>query len=136
MEICKDCGQEKGRFAELVRKKSIPFYCKTCGALKFRYQAIGDKVFLWPDLIEDKIGSIVIPDKWKSNNLTSFGTVLSVGKGCVDRGNRKFVPTEIKDGDYIVYDTGVPWAHDVLGADDRMYTVRIMGALDVKAKVE
>jgi len=138
MEICKECGQEVGYMSAIVKLKQIPFYCKTCGALHFKFKATGDKVFVWPDPVPDKIGKeglIVIPEKWKERNKSAYGTVLTVGPGCISKDNKRFIKTELKVGDYVMYDINVPWSVDVFGVDDKRYVVPLMGELDIKVRV-
>ena len=131
MDTCKDCGQEVGLFAELVKEKKIPFYCETCGALKIGLQATGDKVFMWPDPAPEYLGVIALPDKWQERHITVYGTVLSIGPGCVVK-NKRFKPTVVPVGTYVLYDNTVPWDHEMLGNDGKMHKVKIMGELDIK----
>jgi co-chaperonin GroES (HSP10) len=133
--VCKDCGNEEGYLAEAVKARKIPFYCTTCGALNFRLQALGDKVFVWPDPVEVRAGSvIVLPEFFKDRHHSAYGTVLSIGNGCVNK-KRRFIPTTVPVGTYVVYDTGVPWYQDELGVDGKMHRVKIMGELDIKGIV-
>ncbi|HUV84925.1 MAG TPA: hypothetical protein VMV86_04400 [Methanosarcinales archaeon] len=131
---CEFCECEiEGALKKLVDKYKIPFYCKYCGSLSFRYSAIRDIVFIWPDAMKERIGSIIIPDIARTN--TEYGVVITAGKGSHDKLGKKFVPCTIKTGDYVVYDISVPWNIDILGTDGRMYQVKYMGAQDVKGIV-
>lgn len=133
--ICKDCGQEEGYLSEVVKKKEIPFYCKICGALNFRLRATGDKAFVWPDPVEEKVGAIVIPDAFKDRHQSAYGTVISIGPGCVNKKKSCFIPTTVPVGAPVIYDIGVPWFQDEMGTDGKLYSIKIMGELDIKGIV-
>jgi co-chaperonin GroES (HSP10) len=133
---CKTCGKEDEEIkisSKIVKRHGIPFVCKECGSLDFKYHATRDIVFIWPDPPVAKIGSIVIPDFAQQHD--EYGVVISVGKGCYDKKRRMFVHTQLKIGDYVLYDKTVPWQMDVAGSDDKMHLVKFMGELDVKATV-
>jgi co-chaperonin GroES (HSP10) len=114
---------------DLIRKYNIPFYCTLCGNLDFKYQATGDKVFVWPEVTPDKVGSIYIPVVAKKT--TGYGLVLSVGPGTVSKSKKSYVPTTLKAGERVAYDNSVPWGVELAGSDGKIYFVRIMGELDV-----
>jgi co-chaperonin GroES (HSP10) len=133
---CRSCGieAEKGRLlSQIVAKYKIPFSCKDCGALDFKYQAIRDIVFIWPDPPTEKMGSIYVPDKWQKHD--EYGVVISVGNGTLNKSKKYFVATQIKVGDYVLYDKDIPqqWSLDVIGFDGKFHTVKFMGEQDVKA---
>jgi len=117
--------------AQVVMKFDVPFRCGTCGALKFPLRPLGDKVFLWPDRPASHDGKIFIPEKMRDEFLDS-AVVLGVGPGYHDKAGR-FHPTELKPGQRVRWDTGVPWRHQLEGSDGKMYTIPYMGEKDVKA---
>ena len=139
MDVCKTCGHEKGYLKDIVKRKNIPFYCKDCGGLDFKLQATGDKVFLWPDALPEKVkadGVIIIPDFAKDKFITVYGTILSVGPGCYDKKKKRFVKSDIPVGSYVIYDNTVPWYHEMVGTDGKMHHLKIMGVLDIKCYAE
>jgi len=117
----------------MVSKYKIPFFCTECSSLKFPYQAIRDIVFVWPEVIPEKVGGIFIPRTVQSLG-TEYGVVISVGKGTYNKKGT-FVPSQLKVGDCVVYDKSVPWKMDVLGNDGKTHEVKYMGQLDVKGVV-
>lgn len=130
---CEICGSTNEKLKEIVEKKKIPFYCKVCGRISFKYQAIRDIVFVWPDPPKEQVGSIIIPDV--AQKLDEYGTVLSVGEGTFDAKRKVFIPTQVKVGDYVVYDKDIPWQMDVEGADGKKHLVKYMGQQDIKGIV-
>ena len=129
--ICESCGCEvNGALKKLVDKYKIPFYCKFCGSLSFKYNAIRDIVFIWPDVPKEKIGSIIIPDV--AQKTTEYGVVITAGEGSWDKSGKRYIPCAVKVGDYVVYDINVPWKMDIVGTDGKTYQVKYMGALDIK----
>ena len=150
--ICKECNTElEGRrgedggvdtfylakdfkLFEMINKFKIPFYCESCGSLKFPYKAARDVVFIWPEVTKEKIGSIYIPET--VNILTEYGVVLTAGPGHRDTKKGIFYPSQLSVGDVIVYDKGVPWSMEVVGTDGKTYNVKYMGEQDVKGIVK
>lgn len=124
------------RLAEIVVKYNIPFRCKVCGNLKFKYQAVNSIVFIYPDPIEKKESRIVIPDYIKDFINSDIGTVLSVGPGYYDKKKKRFVQTEIKPGDRVIFDKNVPWKMKVSDDFGNEHTVIYMAEADVKGIIE
>jgi len=124
------------RLADLVERYQIPFRCVLCGSLRFPFKATRDVVFVWPDIVEDKIGSIIVPwmAKEELQAEKEIGTVLSVGPGYWDPKG-KFHRTQLKVGDRIIYVKDVPWKERITGWDQKKYIVRLMGGCDVVALV-
>lgn len=121
------------RLRDIVYEKKIPFSCVLCGSLAFKYKAIRDVVFVWPDPPKEQVGSIHIPEAFRAYE--EYGTVVSIGKGTMDKSKKFFVPTELKVGDYVVYDKTVPWQMDIDGTDGRLHVVKYMGEQDIKGIV-
>jgi len=117
-------------------KHPIPFWCPTCGAIKFPLRPLGDKVFIISDPIRTHLGSgiLVIPDEYKEKKRRT-GTIVSVGKGYVDdRG--KFVAMSLKIGQRVIYHFGVPWSTDAKGQDGKEHRVELMGEKDVQLIID
>ncbi len=152
---CEACGadvivhssDEGTGYYELVNKKldgtkrNIPFRCSVCGAieLKFKGQKMvptRDVIFLWPDQVPDKIGSLYVPDCYKESKRTSLGTILAVGPGYYDKKKGRFVPMELEVGMYVAYNQEVPWAKLMPDPSGKEQEVKYMGQLDVVAEVE
>jgi hypothetical protein len=115
----------------IIAEYKIPFICSKCGGINFPYKALGGIVFVWPKPIPETEGSIYIPDKIRQIFKKHTGVVLSSGKGCPDKKTKVFTPSELTTGDVITYDKNVPWHLDVLGTDDKLYTVDYMNIFDV-----
>jgi len=117
-----------------VKKYKIPFVCSKCGTFDFPYIAQQSRVFLWPDPVE-KIGSLIIPDKIQFAMINDYGTVLSVGKGYFNRTQHRYIPTELKTGDRVIYDKNIPWSIEVEAQDGKKYEVKLMPEADIKCLV-
>jgi chaperonin GroES len=132
---CVECGvsvEDGDRLRLIAEKYSIPFKCKVCGSLQFNYRPTSDRVFIWPDVIPDKVGSIYIPDQYRANQVSEYGTVLAIGPGFY-KSNGTFVPTSVKVGDRVVYDKNVPWSITASGIDGNKHVVKVMGEADIMA---
>ena len=126
--ICKECGQSTEHDTSLIAKEfKIPFTCPECNQIHFKYQALRHLVFIFPEKIEQKIGSFYIPDKVWDNYQYEYGIVLSAGKGYYTK-KRKWINNPYKPGDYVVFDRFVPWKFK---AEDT--EIKIMSMEDVKA---
>ena len=146
---CKECGTELKEYLtevdvgdhhfhakneilfNMVNKYKIPFFCEECGSLRFKFEAIRDIVFVWPEVKPERVGTIIIPDTVSSLS-TEYGVVLSVGAGTWDKVGRKYYESNLKVGDCVVYDVGVPWGMDVVGNDGINRIVKYMGEQDIK----
>ncbi len=118
----------------------VPFYCKECGAIKFKYRAINDYVFIWPIPLEKtfkKNGLIVRPDDSidptdELHGRSDYGIVLSVGRGYYD--NKRFHSTEmLKVGMKVIYDKKVLYPTLIeIDTDGNRQVIVTCGYLDVK----
>jgi co-chaperonin GroES (HSP10) len=152
---CEACGAEVilnqdsdgTAFYELVNKKldgtkrDIPFRCSICGAIELKFQGhkmtpTRDVVFLWPDQVPDKIGSLYVPECYKESRRTSLGTIIAVGPGYYDKKKNRFIPMELEIGMYVAYNQEVPWAKLMLDPTGKEHEVKYMGQMDVVAEVE
>ena len=124
------------KMQEKIKNYDVPFICKTCGSLKFTYQALNGVVLVWPKPISEKQGSIFIPDKVKGIFKTSFGLVMSTGKGCIEKRTSHFVRSELSPGDTLCYDSSIPWQIDIPDSDGKKHVVDMMNILDVHSIVE
>lgn len=134
--VCKSCGvsvEEGAVLKKIVEKYKIPFVCLECGSLKFKMKAIRDIAFVLEDAPPEKVGSIFLSSK--TGRRESTGTVLSCGPGYVKKETRKFIPTELKTGDRVIFDKDTPWNVDVENDEGRLIGVRYMGAGDVKCVI-
>ena len=134
---CKECYQVvDDTLVAKLKEYKVPFVCKTCGMLKFPYQALKGIVFVWPKPIPEKQGSIYIPDVVRSAFKMSAGMVMSTGKGCVDKKTDRFVPAGVAPGDVISYDKAIPWQVEVPDSEENKHTVDMMSVLDILATGE
>lgn len=135
---CPNCGSEEVviKFREKLKKYEVPFLCKTCGDLKFPWKALKGIVFIWPEIIPEKQGSIYIPDRIKSIFKRSRGIVMSSGKGCIDKRTGRFVQSGLNAGDVVLYDNTIPWQIDVEATDGKKYTIDMCSILDISCCVE
>jgi chaperonin GroES len=132
---CVGCGvnvEDGDRLRLIVEKYIIPFKCKVCNALQFNYQPTADRVLIWPDVIPEKVGSIYIPDQYRVNQVSEYGTVLAIGPGFY-KANGTFVSTSVKVGDRVIYDKNVPWSIMASGIDGNKHSVKVMGEADIMA---
>jgi len=140
---CPECSTEcTGRKNLVPRDKKliaktykIPFYCETCGAIKWKYRALLDLVFIWPVPPKDTYGEeslIEIPTQYKEFYPSDYGIVLSIGPGYYD--DRQFHPTpdNITRGMKVLYDKQVPYEIPISGNDGKEYTVKTIGYQDIK----
>jgi co-chaperonin GroES (HSP10) len=130
---CKECKEVVNeKIITVMKKYEVPFICELCGVLKFPYQATRDVVFVYPKKPKEKIGRIIIPEQARQEQ--EYAVVLSVGKGYWNKKG-KFIPTEIKVGDEVVYDKLIPWTRMLVGPDGRRHMVKYMGYQDVKGVI-
>jgi len=124
---------------KLLRAKTykIPFYCTTCGAIKWELTALRDVIFLYPfepAKTFRKDGLLSIPEQYRQEYryMSDFGVVLSVGPGYY--GKKRFYPTDdrVKPGMVVAYDKYVLWETLVKGTDGINYVVKMMGFGDMK----
>jgi len=143
---CHECGVEcklvRGKPApvnQLLRASTykVPFFCITCGAIKWDLTALRDVVFLYPfepAKTFKKDGLLSIPEQYRHtyDYMSDFGVVLSVGPGYY--GKTKFYPTDprIQPGMVVIYDKYVLWETSVRGTNGLNYIVKMMGFGDVK----
>ena len=84
--VCSVCGQNNNTDTSIIAKRyDIPFVCSQCGQIDFKYRALKHLVFIFPEPMEQKIGSIYVPDKVWDNYQFEYGIVLSAGKGYLIR---------------------------------------------------
>jgi hypothetical protein len=120
----------------------VPFYCKTCGSIKFEYKAVRDVVFLYPKPLPEKIGSIHLPSEHfvggspQEKMAENSGIVLSVGPGGVDTRKKVYYSTKglFCAGDKVWYNRKVPWRTRMKGTDGKEHEVVYCGVKDVWAK--
>jgi co-chaperonin GroES (HSP10) len=124
------------KLSKVLIKYNIPFRCKSCGSLKFPYQATLDRVFVFPDPIPEKVGLIYLPDILKESHQNEYAVVLSVGKGYVHKIGRYFIPTTIQVGDRVVYDKSIMWQLPIQDSDGKVYNIKYMGENDIQGTVE
>lgn len=123
------------KLVQVVTQYKIPFVCSTCSGLKFPLKALKDIVFIWPEVILEKQGLIIIPERDRHNFKNSIGIVLSSGKGCKNIRTGQFVISDLVPSDVVMYDQTIPWQYDVLDTDDKMYTVDIANIHDIMARL-
>jgi co-chaperonin GroES (HSP10) len=72
--------------------------------IKFPVQPLGSGLFVWPDPLPEKIGSFFIPEDYQENYRRSTGIVLAIGPGYFSKKKGRFISTEAKLGDRVVFD--------------------------------
>ena len=105
----------------------VPFCCVTCGNLFFPLQAVRDIVFLYPKPKQEKIGSIIIPEAFRTEE--EEAVVLSFGKGYYKK--KTFIPIELELGDIVKYDKNIPWVHYVRASDGIKHRVKYCSYEDI-----
>lgn len=156
MPVCEGCGAEvyakegTARYEPVDPKLrginradgiEVPFRCEICGAIKFRYQAVRDVVFLYPLPKKERTeGGIYLPDeKYVGGSYIDrisppLAVVLSCGKGYWTKKG-KFVPSSgIGVGDVVYYSRKVPWRLWMDGVDGKKHAVIYCGYQDVYAQ--
>lgn len=138
--ICKGDQENKEQIKQIIKEQKIPFSCPECGMIKLPVKATLDRVLVWADPVEDKIGKlglIHLPEIVKDNYKTVFGTVVSVGPGYYDaKRNNRFVDTKVKVGDRIAYDKDVLYKLSLRDSVGKKYYVALMGHEDIHGCVE
>ena len=134
--ICSECGTEPNeQLLAVLDKYRVPFRCSTCKSLKFPYKALNGVVYVWPKIIEETQGLVIIPEIVRENFKHSIGVVLSSGKGCRRKNINEFVKSELVPGDTILYDKTIPWRSEIMGSDEKLHSVDVMNILDIHATV-
>lgn len=132
--LCPECKTfVSEEIKAVIAEYGIPFVCPKCGGIKFPFKALNGIAFLWPKPIQEKLGSIFIPEASRDNFKTSLGVVLTVGKGCVEKRSGLFIEAQIVPGDVVLYDKNVPWSMQIKAPDGKDYQVNLMNILDINA---
>lgn len=118
------------QFKKIVLDKENPFLVN--GVLKVGLKATGQKVFVWPDPKPTKIGSFWLPENIKDREKLRLGIVLTVGPGYFDNKKKRFIPTEVKPGQRVLFDNTTPWPIILKDPKGNEQTVRVMTELDIK----
>jgi co-chaperonin GroES (HSP10) len=118
-------------------EKKIKFSCPFIvdGKVKFPIKPLNAGLFMWPDPLPQKVGSLFIPEDYQENYRNSIGIVLAIGPGFFSRKRDRFIPTEVKPGDRVVFDTSVPWRIPVEGPDGKDYVCWGLAEVDVKGMI-
>ena len=119
----------------IIEKYQIPFKSPTGKSIKFPYTPLNGVVYIWPKQIEEKIGSVYLPEAAKGSFKSSRGVVLATSKGCVEKRTGVYRECELKPGDEVLYDKNIPWNMPVEAPDGKEYTVDIMSMFDINALV-
>lgn len=119
---------------------SVPFYCNTCGAIKFIYTAVRGVIFVLPiykyTQKSDKLSNIlIIPQEVKQAELSSFGIILSAGPGFYNKKNKWINVNGLYPGMKVIYDASTPWNVDVLGNDGKKHLVKLCDVTDVMVEI-
>jgi co-chaperonin GroES (HSP10) len=122
--VCIDCGNEKGL------KHETPFKCPTCGGIKFPLQPLRSVVYVYPDIVPEKIGAIIVPNVVREEMWDGMGIVLAIGKGHYDKDGH-FHPTQLKVGQRVRCEKTVPWFYDAEASDGNMHRVKVMSECDI-----
>ena len=103
--------------------------------IKLPIRATLDRLFVWADPVEDKMGKeklLHMPEIVKENYKTVYGTVLSVGPGYYDMMRRnRYISTIVKKGDRIAYDKDVLYRLTVRDNEGKKQKIALMGHEDV-----
>ena len=121
--------------SQIITLKDTPFWNTETDELCFPYTAIKDVVFLWRKALEEKVGSIYLPDIARPKEDVAIGVILSAGQGYYDKKNRKFRTCALNTGDCVIFNPSIPWKMDIKGLDEVYYEVWYMGEQDVFATV-
>jgi len=122
---------------KLLDKFKVPFRCSECSGIYYPYRALNGVVFIWGKPVETiTAGGIHIPEISKDQFKTSYGIVLTAGKGCENTKTKEYTECELTPGDVVIYDKNVPWKMQVEASDGKFYEVALMNMFDVSAIVE
>ena len=119
---------------KLIKEYEIPF-TKDGEEIEFKYKPLNGVVFIWPKPIQEKIGSIYLPESSREAFKSCRGVVLAASKGCVEKKTGIYRECELNPGDEIIYDKSIPWNMMVEASDLKEYKVDIMGMFDVNALI-
>lgn len=89
-----------------------------------KIEPFGNKVLIKPDPLEDKIGSIIVPDSVKGrHDPKKKGTVIAAGIGHYAEQTGEFTPITVKEGDRVVFSAylGEEIKGIDIGLDDETY---------------
>lgn len=106
------------------------------GKIDFPIQPINAGLFLWPDPLPEKVGSFFIPEEYQEDHMFSTGIVLAIGPGFFSKKRNRFIPTEIKAGDRVVFDKDVLWRIPVDDLDGKEQIVWGLAEVDIKGIVQ
>lgn len=120
---------------KVIEKYEIPFKSSTGDSIEFPYKPINGVVFVWPKPVQEKIGSIFLPEASRENFKSCRGVVLAASKGCIEKRTGVYRECELKVGDEILYDKNVPWNQMIEAADGKEYKVDIMSQFDINALI-
>ena len=119
---------------KLIKEYEIPF-TKDGETIEFKYSPLNGVVFVWPKPIQEKIGSIYLPEASRESFKSCKGIVLAASKGCIEKKTGMYRECELKVGDEILYDKNVPWNLMVEATDGKEYKVDIIGMFDANALI-
>jgi co-chaperonin GroES (HSP10) len=112
-----------------------PFLNKETGEDEFPYKAIRDVIFILPVSDPTMLGMLIIPEEYRINHRDEYGMVLSAGPGAYIPRFKKWIPTTVKPGDVVVYDSGVPTEMYIPDKDGNKHFVKVMGERDLQGIV-
>jgi co-chaperonin GroES (HSP10) len=121
------------KFKKVNTEEKNPFLVE--GKIVCSLKMLGSKVIIWPDAKPIKIGSLWLPSNLKDREKLCVGTVLSVGPGYFDKDKKRYIPTEVKPGQRVLFDNTTPWPIDVKDPTGKTQSVRLMTELDIKGTI-
>lgn len=116
---------------ELLEK--CPFWSKEEQKIKSPLKMTLDRVLIWRPPLEEKIGSIYLPDRARDDNKVDVGVILSVGPGFPDQF--RFHPTFVKPGWVVCFFSNKLWAFTIFH-EGKVYELPYMGERDIKLLID
>jgi co-chaperonin GroES (HSP10) len=117
-------------FKKVNMEEKNPFLVD--GEIVCGLKMIGSKVIIWTDAKPLKLGSFWLPLNLRDREKLSVGTVISIGPGYFDKNKNRYVYSEVKPGQRVVFDNTTPWPLDVKDPSGKIQSVRLMTELDIK----
>ena len=66
-------------------------------------ECMNDNVLILPDPLDEKVGSIIIPENMRDQYCTHRGTVAAIGPGRLDKNGQRIPIDNVEVGDRIIY---------------------------------
>ena len=98
----------------------------------FPYQPLKSIVFILVCPESEVINGIVIPEQYRREHSDEYGVVLGIGKGCYIKKFKKYIPTTVKVGDVVAYNSGIPYEMMIKDRNGIEHLVKYCAEFDIQ----